>query len=68
MHILKTLPKYQCGFRKGYCAQQCLILMNEKLQNTLGKGGASAALLTGLSKTLGCLPHHVLCMELNYRR
>ena len=58
------LLKYQCGFRKGYSAQQFQILMNEKLQNTLGKGGASDALVTDLSKTLDCL-HHVFCMELN---
>ena len=28
--IQKFLPKYQCGFRKGYNAQHCLLAMIEK--------------------------------------
>ena len=40
------------GFRKGYNAQQCLIWMIEKLQDTLDKCGIKAALLTDLSKTI----------------
>ena len=62
------LPKYQCGFRKGYSAQQSLISMNEKLKNTLGKGGTSAALLTDFSKALECLPPHLLIAKLHVYR
>ena len=30
-HFIESrLSKYQCGFRKGYSAQHCLILMIEK--------------------------------------
>ena len=46
VYFENTLSNYQCGFRKSYTAQQCLISMIGKLQDTLDKGGISAALLT----------------------
>ena len=51
-HFDKLLPKYQCGFRKGFSAQHFLLAMIEKLQKSLDSWGgrASAALLTDLSK------------------
>ena len=42
----KLLSKYQCGFRKGFSTQHCLLAMIEKLRKSLDSGGASAALLT----------------------
>ena len=44
------LPKFQCGFRKGYNAQDCLLVMIEKWKRMLDKGGTCGALLTDLSK------------------
>ena len=40
--------RYQCGFRKGYSAQQCLLAMTEKWKKIVGDGGAFRALLTDL--------------------
>ena len=42
--------RYQCGFRKGYSAQQCLLAMIEKWKKTVDNGGVFGALLTDLSK------------------
>ena len=46
------LSNFQCGFRKGFNAQQCLIGMKEKIKGIMDKGGHFSALLTDLSKTL----------------
>ena len=32
----KFLSKYQCGFRKGYYAQHCLLAMIEKWKKSSG--------------------------------
>ena len=52
---LHILSKYQCGFRKHFSSQQCLILMLEKWKQTLDSKGVSGALLTDLSKAFDCL-------------
>ena len=61
----KLLSKFQFGFRKGFSTQQCLIAMIEKLRKSLDNGGASAALLTDLSKAFDCLPHDLLIAKLH---
>ena len=43
------MSKFQCGFRKGFNAQDCLIVMIEKWKRMLDKGGTCGALLTDLS-------------------
>ena len=40
----------QCGFRKGFNAQQCLIEIIEKAKNIIDNGGHFTALETDLSK------------------
>ena len=40
------LSKFQCGFRKGFSAQHCLIYMMEMWKKSLDKKGATGALLT----------------------
>ena len=47
----KTFWKLQCGFRKGFNAEHCLIHMIEKWGKYLGTDGHGSALLTNLSKT-----------------
>ena len=42
------LSKYQCGFRRGYNAQHCLITLIEKWEKSVDNGGAFRALLTDL--------------------
>ena len=59
------LSKYQCGFRKGYSAQHCLMSLIEKWRESVDSGGAFGALLTNLSKAFDCLPHDLLIAKLN---
>ena len=47
--------RYQCGFRKGYSAQQCLLAMIEKWKKIVDNGGVFGALLTDLSKAFDCM-------------
>ena len=54
------LSKFQCGFRKGIGAQECLLVLIEKWKRVLDKGGTCGALLTDLSKAFDCLPHDLL--------
>ena len=59
------LSKYQCGFRRGYNAQHCLITLIEKWKKSVDNGGAFGALLTDLSKAFDCLPHELLIAKLD---
>ena len=44
--------KYQCGFRKGYSAQHCLLVMIEKWKKVVDNEGALGSLLTTYLKLL----------------
>ena len=44
----KIFSKYQCGFRKGFSPQQCLLAMLEKWKRSVDKGKVFEALLTDL--------------------
>ena len=55
----------QCGFRKGYSAQHCLLNLLEKWKNSVDKGKSFGALLTDLSKAFDCLDHELLIAKLN---
>ena len=57
--------KQQCGFRKGYNTQQCLLKMLEKWKRSVDEGKVFGALLTDLSKASGCLDHELLIAKLN---
>ena len=46
------LSKYQCGFRKGFNAQHCLVSMIEKWKESVDSGGAFGALITTSLKLL----------------
>ena len=56
------LSKYQCGFRKGFNAQHCLISMMEKWKESVDNNGAFGALMTDLSKAFDCLHHGLLVL------
>ena len=56
--------RYQCGFRKGYSAQQCLLAMIEKWKKIVDNGGVFGALLTDLSKAFDCIPHDLIIAKL----
>ena len=54
------LSKQQCGFRKGYSTQQCLLALLEKWKRAVDSGQMFGALLTDLSKAFDCLDHELL--------
>ena len=58
-YLNKIFSKYQCGFRKGFSAQHCLIAMIEKWRQSLDSGGQAATVLTDLSKAFGCIDHEL---------
>ena len=63
-YIDNHLPKYLCGFRKGYSTQQCLILMLEKWRKALDNHNVACPLLIYLSKAFDCLSHELLIAKL----
>ena len=61
----KFFVKYHCGFRKGYNAQHCLLVMIEKMKEARDKNKVCAAVLTDLSKAFDCLKHDLLIAKLH---
>ena len=59
------LPKYQCGFRRGYSAQYCLLAILEKSKSAFDKGKSFGALLINLSQAFDCLSHELLLAKLH---
>ena len=59
------LWKYQCGFRKGYNAQHCLLPVFEKWKSAIDNRKMFGALLIDLSKAFDCLSHGLLIAKLN---
>ena len=59
------LSKYQCGFRKGFSAQHCLLAMLKKWKKAIDTKKVFGALLTDLSKAFDCLPHDLIIAKLN---
>ena len=57
--------KFQCGFRKGFNAQHCLLTMVEKWHKTLDEGDETGAVLTYLSKAFDCINHNLHTAKLN---
>ena len=64
-NLNKIFSKYQCGFRKGFSAQHCLIAMIEKWRQSLNSDRQAAAVLTDLSKAFDCIDHELLIAKLN---
>ena len=59
-YFANILSKNQCGFRKGYSSQHCLIAMIEKWKKSLDIKGSFGVLLTALSKAFDCTPHKLV--------
>ena len=60
-----TFSKFQCGFRKGFNAQHCLLLMIDKWKKAVDNSKAFGALLTDLSKVFDCICHDLLVAKLH---
>ena len=60
-----VLSKLQCGFRKGYSTQDCLLAMVENCKKALDQGNEYGALLTDLSNAFDSLPHDLLVVKLH---
>ena len=65
MFIDPLLSKFQCVFRKGYGAQDCLLAILEHWISAVDKGKVFGALLTDLSKAFDCLSHELITGKLN---
>ena len=59
------LSKYQCGFRRGFSANNCLLAMLEKWKSSVDKAKAFGVLLADLSKWFYCLSHELIIAKLN---
>ena len=55
----------QCGSRKGYNTQLCLLDLIKKFKEAINTGNNSVALLTDLSKAFDCLDHSLLVPKLH---
>ena len=61
----KFLSKYQCGFRKGFNEQYCLLAMTEKWKKSVDNQNVFGALLMDLFKEFDCLSHDLIIAKLN---
>ena len=63
--FINKLCKYQCGFRKGFATQHCLLEMIEKVRKMQNNKEVFAAVFTDLSKNFDCISHELLITKLN---
>ena len=64
-HFDNILSKFQCGFRKGYSPQHCLLLMIDKWKKAVDNHKVFGAVLTDLSKAFDCICYDLLIRKLN---
>ena len=64
-HFDNIFSKFQCGFRKGFSAQHCLLLMIDKWKKVVDNNKDFGAILTDLSKAFDCICHDLLDAKLH---
>ena len=64
----EIFSKFQCGFRKGYSTEHCLLLMLESWKEAVDKNKTFGALMTDLSKAFDCHCHDLLIAKLHAYR
>ena len=57
--------KLLCGFRKGFNAQHCFLILVEKCREVLDKRSYAWILLIDLSKNFNCINHELLTAKLH---
>ena len=62
-----VLVTNQCGFRKGFTSEYCLLVMLEKFEDAIERGNQFGALLTDLSKAFDRIDHKLLIEKLMRR-
>ena len=65
IYFEEIVSKFQCGFRKGFSTQHCLLLMLEKRKRPVDNNKVFGALLIDLSKAFDCISHELLITNLN---
>ena len=60
-----VLSKLQCGFRKGFGAQTCLLYMIETIRKTRDSHGVFAVVMTDLSRAFDCSSHKLWIAKLH---
>ena len=61
----QLFSKLQCGFRKGFNARHCLLVLVKKCRKVLDKQGYAGILLTDLSKVFDGINHELLIAKLH---
>ena len=61
----QIFSKCQCGFRKGYNSQHCLMAIIEKWRKFLNIEGHAGTLLTDLPKAFDCIDHKLMIAKLH---
>ena len=59
----QIFSNFQCGFRKGFSTQNCLLCVIEDWKESLNQRRHYGALLIDLSKTFDCIMHDLLIVK-----